>query len=248
MRNRDFAFPVRIAPPMLARYEPGMGCGVHADAGHMRLAAGLLRSDLSCTNFFADPAGYEGGELTIHLGTRVVLFKGAPGDAVVYPSTTLHEVRPVTSGARLVSITFIESLIADERKREALCDLSEVSALEGPNTRWENRVRLEAARQNLIRMWSAEGMGRRAAPLCYSTVARRSFAPYSRRACASRPALHVAFRIMAAVAGNPRTRNRKKVFTRCANAPPLRCECGRWRMSCGFLQGQTPHLRPGRYG
>lgn len=154
---RDFALPLRVAPPMLARYEPGMRYGVHADAAHMRLVSGMLRSDLSCTVFVADPAGYEGGELTIHFGTRVVLFKGAPGDAVVYPSTTLHEVRPVTSGARLVSITFIESLIADERKREMIYEMSEVSALEGLNMRWENRVRLEAVRQNLIRMWSAGG-------------------------------------------------------------------------------------------
>ena len=151
------------------------------------------------------------------------VFRHTPGDAIVYPSTTLHEVGSLTVGARLVSITFIENLIAGERKREALCELSEVSALEGPNTRWENRVRLEAVRQYLIRMWSAEARGwRAAAPLCYSAVARRSFAPYSRRACPSRPALHVAFRFTASVAGNPRARNRKKslqTLRKCPTAP-----------------------------
>lgn len=157
MRNsmfRDLALPLRVAPPLLARYEPGMHYGVHADAAHMRVQGGMLRSDLSCTVFIADPTSYEGGELTIHLGTRALPFKGAPGDAILYPSTTLHEVRPVTRGARLVSITFIESLIADEKKRDAIYELSEVTALEGLNMRWENRVRLETVRQNLIRMWS----------------------------------------------------------------------------------------------
>lgn len=160
MRSREFrdiALPLRVAPPLMARYEPGMKYGVHADAAHMRMPNGMIRSDLSCTVFIADPATYEGGELAIHLGSRLLQFKGAPGDAVVYPSTTLHEVRPVTKGARLVSITFIESMIADEQKRDIVYELNEVSALEGLNISWENRVRLEAVRQNLIRMWSAGG-------------------------------------------------------------------------------------------
>jgi PKHD-type hydroxylase len=154
---RDVALPLRIAPPLLAKYEPGMKYGVHADAAHMRLPGGLLRSDLSCTVFVAEPSTYEGGELTIHLGSRVLQFKGAPGDAVVYPSTTLHEVRPVTAGARLVSITFIESTIADEQKRDVIFELNDVIALEGLSMRWENRIRLEAVRENLIRKWSSGG-------------------------------------------------------------------------------------------
>ncbi len=154
---RDFAMPLRVAPPLLAKYEPGMAYGVHADAAHMRLQSALLRSDLSCTVFVAAPDTYQGGELAIHLGSGGVSFKGAPGDAVVYPSTTLHEVRPVTSGARLVSISFIESLVPDAQKRQCIFELNEVSALEGLNMRWENRVRLEAVRQNLLRMWSSAG-------------------------------------------------------------------------------------------
>lgn len=156
LRNRQFrdmAMPLRVAPPLLARYETGMKYGVHADAAHMRLPGGLLRSDLSCTVFIGD--AYEGGELTIHLGSRVLSFKGAPGHAVVYPSTTLHEVRPVTTGTRLVSITFIESVIADEAKRDVIYELNDVIALEGLAMRWENRIRLEAVRENLIRCWSS---------------------------------------------------------------------------------------------
>ena len=89
-----------------------------------------------------------------HLGTRATMFKGAPGDAILYPSTTLHEVQPVRTGARLVSITFIENMVPDQQLREMLYELNEVGALEGLTMRWENRVRLEAVRQNLLRMWS----------------------------------------------------------------------------------------------
>jgi PKHD-type hydroxylase len=105
--------------------------------------------------FIADPRSYEGGELTIHLGAQPMVIKGGPGDAIVYPSTTLHEVVPVRSGIRLVMITFIESLIADEVKRNLLYELNEVGAIEGLNMQWQSRVRFEAARQSLLRMWSA---------------------------------------------------------------------------------------------
>jgi PKHD-type hydroxylase len=73
---------------------------------------------------------------------------------VVYPSTTLHEVTPVTRGERLVGITFIESQIADSVLRELLYDLDEVAALEGLAMSPEGRVRLQHVRTNLRRMWS----------------------------------------------------------------------------------------------
>jgi PKHD-type hydroxylase len=151
----DFALPKRIAPPLLCRYEPGMQYGIHADAAYLRGPGGNLRSDVSCTVFVSDPASYEGGELVAHLGTRAVAIKGAAGDAVVYPSTTLHEVRPVQKGTRLVSITFIESLVPEASRRNLLYELGEISALEGLNMRWESRVRLEAVRNNLFRLWSS---------------------------------------------------------------------------------------------
>jgi PKHD-type hydroxylase len=151
---RDFAFPRRIAPPLLCRYEPGMQYGAHADTAHLQIGNQLIQSDISSTVFLNDPASYDGGELVIHLGGRPVVCKGQPGEAIVYPSTMLHEVRPVRSGARLVSITFIESLIPDTHERTQLYELNEVAALEGLNMRWENRVRLETVRQNLLRKWS----------------------------------------------------------------------------------------------
>ena len=88
--------------------------------------------------------------------TRPVAVKGGPGSAVVYPSTTLHEVRPVTSGVRIVAVPFIESLIRDEFKRTQMYELNEVGVLEGHNMSWQNRVRLEGVRYNLMRMWSGD--------------------------------------------------------------------------------------------
>lgn len=155
---RDFAFPKKIAPALLCRYEAGMKYGAHADSALMSIsnpvASMTLRSDVSCTIFISDPNNYDGGELVLHLGTRPVVVKGKPGEAVFYPSTLLHEVRPVRSGDRLVSIAFIESLIADEWQRTQLYELREVLALEGLKMDWLNRVRLELVSQNLARAWS----------------------------------------------------------------------------------------------
>jgi PKHD-type hydroxylase len=151
---RNFAYPRMIAPPMLAKYGPGMSYGLHTDAAFLPIGQRALRSDLSCTIFIAGPQDYEGGELAIQLGTRQVMFKGAAGSAIVYPSTTLHEVLTVRSGERLVGLTFVESKVADPALRELLYNLDEVAALEGLRMRPENRNRLDYVRNNLRRMWS----------------------------------------------------------------------------------------------
>lgn len=152
---RNFAFPGLMAPPLLARYRPGMKYGAHSDSAIIQLGARTLRSDLSCTIFISDPETYEGGALSVRLGTRDVAFKLKAGSAVVYPSTTLHQVTPVTAGERLVGITFVESQIADPAYRELLYELDEVAALEGNNMSLENRTRLQYVRTNLRRIWSA---------------------------------------------------------------------------------------------
>ncbi len=150
----DFAFPRHVAPPLLARYEVGMTYGVHADTSHMRFGNEMHRSDLSATVWLNPPASYDGGELVVHLGTKPVVIKGEAGSLIVYPSTQLHEVAPVRRGQRLVSITFIESLIPEEFLRTQLYELNEVAALEGLKMNWGNRVRLEAVRYNLLRLWT----------------------------------------------------------------------------------------------
>lgn len=157
-RSREFgsfALPKRIAPPLLCRYEPGMKYGAHADAAIIQLAAAKVRSDLSCTVFIADPSTYEGGELAMVVGNQTLAFKGAPGEAIVYPSTLLHEVVPVRSGQRLVSITFIESHVKDQLERMQVYELNEIAAIEGARMHPESRVRLDVVRQNLLRMWSS---------------------------------------------------------------------------------------------
>jgi PKHD-type hydroxylase len=151
---RNFAFPKRIATPLLSRYEPGMTYGVHADAPYLQLPTGPLRSDVSGTLFLEDPQSYKGGELVIHLGSETIPVKGEPGSMIIYPSTTLHEVAPVTEGRRLSLFTFIESTVPDQQQRELLYLVNEVHALEGFNIRPENRTRLQFIASCLHRMWA----------------------------------------------------------------------------------------------
>ena len=149
----DFAFPVQIAPPLMTRYHPGMRYGAHSDAAFIQLQGGPLRSDLSCTIFLNEPSEYDGGELHIQLGDAELFFKLKPGQTIVYPSDTLHEVRPVTRGERLVAITFIQSRIRDPFRRNLLFNLNEVAALEGLNMKQENFMRLQLVQAQLLRYW-----------------------------------------------------------------------------------------------
>jgi PKHD-type hydroxylase len=150
----NFVFPRRVPAPTLSRYAAGMKYGAHTDAAFLPLAPEPLRSDVSCTIFISKPEEYQGGELLIHLGTEAVGIKGAAGSAIFYPSTTLHEVVPVSAGERIVMITFIESQIPDQLERELLYTLGEVRALEGLKMEWQNRTQLEFVIANLHPMWS----------------------------------------------------------------------------------------------
>ena len=150
----EFAFPVALAPPMMTRYKPGMKYGAHADAAFIQLPGATIRSDLSCTIFLNEPADYEGGELNIRLADADLKFKLKPGEAIIYPSDTLHQVVPVTKGERLVAITFIQSRIQDPFRRNLLFELNEVAALEGLKMEPDNFSRLQLVQQNLLRYWS----------------------------------------------------------------------------------------------
>ena len=149
----EFAFPVLIAPPLITRYKPGMKYGAHADAAFLAMPGQTIRSDLSCTIFLNEPDSYEGGALHIRLGDGNLNFKLKPGEAVIYPSDTFHEVEPVTEGERLVAITFIQSRVPDPFRRNLLFDLNEVAALEGNNMDPGNFSRLQLVQQNLLRYW-----------------------------------------------------------------------------------------------
>jgi len=150
----EFAFPVALAPPMMTRYKPGMKYGAHADAAFIVLPGATIRSDLSCTIFLNEPKDYDGGELQIRLGDAELTFKLKPGEAIVYPSDSLHQVVPLTKGERLVAITFIQSRIQDPFRRNMLYELNEVAALEGLKMDAENFGRLQLVQQNLLRYWS----------------------------------------------------------------------------------------------
>ena len=151
---REFAFPDKIAPPLLTKYQPGMYYGAHADAAFINLGNAVIRSDLSCTIFLNDPDGYEGGSLVVRLGDGQLSFKLQAGEAIIYPSDTFHEVEKVSRGERLVAITFIQSKIPDPFRRNLLFDLNEVAALEGLKMQQENFSRLQLVQANLLRYWA----------------------------------------------------------------------------------------------
>jgi PKHD-type hydroxylase len=150
---RNFVFPQRVALPTLCRYDSGMSYGPHVDTAFLP-GGQPMRCDVSCTMFVSDPATYQGGELVVYVGSEAMRIKGKPGQAVFYASTSVHQVVPVTSGERLVVITFIESQIPDQLQRDLLYALGEVRALEGLKMDWRNRTQLEYVISNLQRMWS----------------------------------------------------------------------------------------------
>ena len=152
---RDFAFPTKIAPPLLTKYQPGQYYGAHADAAFIHLGPNnSIRSDLSCTIFLSDPDSYEGGALHIRLQDGALRFRLKPGEAIIYPSDTFHEVEKVSRGERLVAITFIQSQVQDPFRRNLLFDLNEVAALEGLTMQPENFARIQLVQSNLLRYWA----------------------------------------------------------------------------------------------
>ena len=152
---RTFALPKQMARTTVVRYEPGMDYGWHVDEA-LFASTPPMRSDLSCTIFLSPPADYDGGELTIQLGAQELSYKLDPGSAILYPSTTIHRVTPVTRGVRIAAITWFQSWVSDISQRELLVQLEEARALAArggpPDPRLQ--VLLESLRTNLFRMWS----------------------------------------------------------------------------------------------
>ena len=151
---RAAAFPKTLARPTLSRYEPGMHYGRHVDESLFPSTPSPMRSDVSCTVFISDPSEYAGGELEIEVGSGTVSFKLAAGAAVLYPSTTIHQVKPVTSGSRLVAVTWIHSYIKDAAKRQILYQVNQLINSRAGAIDDATRVQMEAIRTNLFRMWA----------------------------------------------------------------------------------------------
>lgn len=121
------ALPRKIYPPRFNRYTGGGHYGLHVDSAVMAIPGtrDSLRTDLSCTLFLAEPDEYEGGELEIETEFGAQCVKLGAGDMVLYPSSSLHRVTPVTQGARVASFFWIESMVRDETERGLLYDLDQ---------------------------------------------------------------------------------------------------------------------------
>ena len=119
------ALPHRIFPPVFNRYRAGETYGYHVDAAIMRMpdSSEVIRSDVSMTLFLSQPDEYEGGELVISTEFGEQRVKCKAGDAVAYPSSSLHQVSPVTRGERLAVVTWMQSLVADSGVRQTLHQL-----------------------------------------------------------------------------------------------------------------------------
>ena len=150
---REYAFPKNIALPMVTKYEPGMDYGFHVDAA-MLATKPPMRADVSTTVFLSDPKSYDGGELVAKVGAREIEVKLEPGDAVLYPSITLHRVKPVTRGVRLVAVTFCESSVRDHYERELLYQLGKSIKLESDKLSFETLTELNNVHTNLKRYWT----------------------------------------------------------------------------------------------
>lgn len=152
------ALPRTIYPPKFNRYADGGTYGAHVDSALMFLpgSSQQMRTDLSATLFLAEPEEYDGGELEVEGPFGVQAVKLGAGDMVLYPSTSLHRVTPVTRGARVASFFWIESLVQDEGERTLLFDLDQsiqqMTPLVAPDDM--RLLQLTGVYHNLLRRWA----------------------------------------------------------------------------------------------
>lgn len=153
------ALPRRVYPPKFNRYTGGGTYGTHIDSALMQVPGTdiTVRSDLSATLFLSEPEEYDGGELQIDGPFGVQAVKLPAGDLVLYPSSSLHRVTPVTRGARVASFFWIESMVREDAQRALLFDLDQsiqaltpLAALDDPHL-----VRLTGVYHNLLRRWAS---------------------------------------------------------------------------------------------
>jgi PKHD-type hydroxylase len=156
---RSAALPLKVFPPLFNRYAGGQTFGTHVDNSIRTHAAsgGRIRTDLSCTLFFSEPDEYDGGELVVEdtYGSKSV--KLPAGDMILYPSTSLHHVTPVTRGARVSSFFWLQSMIRQDSQRMLLFDLDSaiqrIAAATDPAAQ-QTAVQLTGVYHNLLRQWA----------------------------------------------------------------------------------------------
>jgi PKHD-type hydroxylase len=150
------ALPLKVFPPLFNRYGGGQSFGNHIDNA-IRQVAGTgqrIRTDLSATLFFVGPDEYDGGELVVEDTYGVHTVKLPAGNLILYPSSSLHHVRPVTRGARVASFFWIQSMIRDDAARTLLFDLD--TTIQRLGTRLPDDqavVQLTGVHHNLLRRW-----------------------------------------------------------------------------------------------
>jgi PKHD-type hydroxylase len=151
------ALPLRVFPPLFNRYQGGQSFGTHVDNA-VRQVTGTphrIRTDLSCTLFLSAPDEYDGGELVVEDTYGVHSVKLPPGHLVLYPSTSLHHVRPVTRGARVSSFFWLQSMVRDDGERTLLFDLdSAIRRVSQDMPDHPSAVQLTGIYHNLLRRWA----------------------------------------------------------------------------------------------
>lgn len=154
------ALPLHILPPLFNRYSGGQTYGTHVDASVRQMPGGQrIRTDLSCTLFFAEPEEYDGGELIIEDTYGAKSVKLNAGEMVLYPSTSLHRVEPVTRGTRLCSFFWLQSMIRSDEQRSLLFDLDIAiqrlaAGLPEETLVTESTTQLTGVYHNLLRQWA----------------------------------------------------------------------------------------------
>ena len=151
------ALPMKVFPPLFNRYSGGQSFGTHIDNAirHVKGTSHRVRSDLSATLFFSNPEEYEGGELIVEDTYGIHSVKLPAGHMVLYPSSSLHNVRPVTRGARVSSFFWIQSMIRDDGARTLLFDLDNVTQrVSAEQSNSPSAVKLTGIYHNLLRRWA----------------------------------------------------------------------------------------------
>ena len=151
------ALPYRVFPPLFNRYEGGQSFGNHVDNAirHITGTGHRIRTDLSATLFFTGPDEYDGGELVVEDTYGVHAVKLPAGHLVLYPSTSLHHVRPITRGARVASFFWIQSMVRDDAQRTLLFDLdTAIQRVTQELAEQTAAVQLTGVYHNLLRRWA----------------------------------------------------------------------------------------------
>lgn len=151
------ALPLRVFPPLFNRYAGGQSFGTHVDNA-VRQVPGTphrIRTDLSATLFLGSPDEYDGGELMIEDTYGLHSVKLPAGHLILYPSTSLHHVRPVTRGSRLASFFWIQSMVRDDGRRTLLFDLdTAIQRVAEAVPDHAGTVQLTGVYHNLLRRWA----------------------------------------------------------------------------------------------